>query len=282
VAEDYGKSSPRLEGVRKDIKDIAGQLPGARFSVITFDTTAHVRMPLSTDTLALETITDVLEPQVTAYAKGSSITAARQVLAERLAAARDSQPGRPRLVYYLGDGEQTSGKEPEAMNLDGGLVGGGAVLGYGTPGGGRMKENTGLENTALENTAQEHDGGPGAGGTGAGGTGGTGGGTYLQDTRAGSSGDALSVIDEGRLRTIAGQLGVPYIHRAAGDPVADIMQQARPGKVEREDDGGSLAAGTKLYWVFAAGAFLVALPEAVGIIRQLRGLPSRRRKEGAR
>ncbi|UUL77892.1 VWA domain-containing protein [Pseudarthrobacter sp. Fe7] len=124
VAEDYGNAAPRLEGVRRDIKAIAEQLPGARFSVITFDTTAHVRMPLSTDTLALETITDVLEPQVTAYAKGSSITAARQVLAERLAAARDSQPGRPRLVYYLGDGEQTSGKEPEPMKFDGGLVAG--------------------------------------------------------------------------------------------------------------------------------------------------------------
>ena len=267
VAEDYGKGRPRLEGVRKDIMDIAAQLPGARFSLITFDTTAHVRMPLSTDTLALETITDVLEPQVTAYAKGSSITAARRVLSERLAAARDTQPGRPRLVYYLGDGEQTSGKEPEAMNLDGGLVGGGAVLGYGTPGGGRMKENTGLE----------HDGG-----TGAGGTGGTGGGTYVQDSRAGSSGNALSVIDEGRLRTIAGQLGVPYIHRAAGDPVADMMQQARPGKVERADVGGSLAAGTELYWIFAAVAFLLALPEAAGIIGQLRGLPRTRRKEGAR
>ena len=109
VAEDYGGEAPRLEGVRKDIKAIAEKLPGARFSVITFDTTAHVRMPLSTDTLALETITDVLEPQVTAYAKGSSITAAKRVLAERLAAARDSHPGRPRLVYYLGDGEQTSG-----------------------------------------------------------------------------------------------------------------------------------------------------------------------------
>lgn len=257
VAEDYGHASPRLEGVRKDIKAIAEQLPGARFSVITFDTTAHVRMPLSTDTLALETITDVLEPQVTSYAKGSSISAARQVLAERLAAARDSRPGRPRLVYYLGDGEQTSGKEPDAMTFDGGLVDGGAVLGYGTPGGGRMKENTGQAAT----TGQEHDGG------------------YVQDTRAGSSGDALSVIDEGRLRHLASQLGVPYVHRAAGDPAEDMMRQSRPGRAERDQDG-SLAAGAELYWIFAAGAFLLALPEAVGIIRQLRGRRPTPGKEG--
>ena len=262
VAEDYGNGRPRLEGVRKDIMAIAEQLPGARFSVITFDTTAHVRMPLSTDTLALETITDVLEPQVTAYAKGSSITAAKQVLAERLAAARDSHPGRPRLVYYLGDGEQTSGKEPEPIKVDGGLVAGGAVLGYGTSGGGRMKENTGADD----------------GGT-AGGTAGTRGGGYVQDNRPGSTGDALSMIDEGRLQAIAGQLGVPYVHRVAGAPVADMMQQAHPGRVERPDDDGSLAAGTELYWILAAGAFLLALPEAVALVRQFRGLPPAGRKE---
>lgn len=264
VAEDYGNGSPRLEGVRKDIMAIAEQLPGARFSVITFDTTAHVRMPLSTDTLALETITDVLEPQVTAYAKGSSITAARQVLAERLAAARDSHPDRPRLVYYLGDGEQTSGKEPEPLKVDGGLVAGGAVLGYGTSGGGRMKENTGV--------ADE-------GGTGAGGAAGTRSGGYVQDNRPGSNGDALSMIDEGRLHSIAGQLGVPYAHRFAGAPVADMMQQAHPGRVQHGDDQGQLAAGTELYWILAAGAFLLALLEAVALVRQLCGLPRTVRKE---
>ncbi|WP_307093264.1 VWA domain-containing protein [Arthrobacter sp. B2I5] len=266
VAEDYGNGSPRLEGVRKDIMAIAEQLPGARFSVITFDTTAHVRMPLSTDTLALETITDVLEPQVTDYAKGSSITAARQVLSERLRAARDSNPGRPRLVYYLGDGEQTSARDSEAMTVDGGLMAGGAVLGYGTAAGGRMKENTGLQGTASKaNAAQENDGG-----------------TYVQDNRAGSSGDAVSVIDEERLRNLAGQLGLPYVHRAAGAPVVDMMQQARPGKVERADGGDPLAAGHEVYWMFAAGAFLLALPEAVGIIRQLRALPGAPGKEGVR
>jgi len=265
VAEDYDNASPRLEGVRKDIMAIAEQLPGARFSVITFDTTAHVRMPLSTDTLALKTITDVLEPQVTAYARGSSITAARQVLSERLAAARDSHPGRPRLVYYLGDGEQTSGKEPEPLKVDGGLVAGGAVLGYGTSGGGRMKENTGVDD----------------GGAGAGRAAGTPGGGYVQDNRPGSTGDAISMIDEGRLQAIAGQLGVPYAHRVAGAPVADMMQQAHPGRVERADDQGQLAAGADLYWILSAGAFLLALPEAVALVRQLHGLPSAGRKEGS-
>lgn len=257
VAEDYGNAGPRLDGIRRDMMGIAQELPGARFSLITFDDTAHVRMPLTTDTSALETITSILEPQVTAYAKGSIITAAREVLAERLAAARESHPERPRLVFYLGDGEQTSGKEPEPLKPGDGLVAGGAVLGYGTPGGGRMKENTGQESDVDA--------------------------PYIQDSSGSATRDAVSVIDEGRLREIAAQLGVPYVHRAAGDPVSAMMLKAGPGAPERTAGDGSLDGRTELYWLFAAGAFGLALAEAVGIIRQFRELrPASQRQPAAR
>lgn len=251
VAEDHGDGLPRMQGARQDMMAIAEELPGARFAVITFDTKGHVRMPLTTDTMALETITSVLEPQVTAYAKGSSITAARQVLAERLAAARDSHPERPRLVFYLGDGEQTSARGPEPLELAGGLVDGGAVLGYGTAAGGRMKENTGLK--------PRGDAAAGEGGST----------PYVRD----GDRDALSVIDEGRLRGVASQLGVPYVHRSAGDAVDAMMQQARPGTLERRHDAGSLTVQAELYWLFAAAAFGLALVEAVMLVRRFRELP---------
>lgn len=244
VAEDYGNAAPRLDGVRQDIMAVAGELPGARFSIITFDTGAHFRMPLTTDTSALDTVTSILQPQVTSYAKGSSITAARQVLAERLSAARDSHPERPRLVFYLGDGEQTSGKEPEPMAVDGELVAGGAVLGYGTSGGGRMKENTGMESD---------DEAP-----------------YIQDRTGDAAKDALSIIDEDRLREVAARLGVPYVHRSAGDPVSAMVQEARAGALERTEQDGTLGGRIEFYWLFAAGAFVVGLAELMGVIRQLR------------
>ncbi|MEV7455812.1 VWA domain-containing protein [Pseudarthrobacter oxydans] len=257
VAEDYGNAEPRMAGVRQDIAAIAEGLPGARFSVITFDTAAHVRMPLTTDTLALDTITSVLEPQVTAYAKGSSITAAREVLSERLTLARQSHPGRPRLVFYLGDGEQTSAKAPAPMDLEDGLVAGGAVLGYGTAGGGRMRENTGEE---------FDDGSTGAGDA-----------SYLRDSNGDGAGYAFSRIDEGRLQQIAGQLGVPYVHRSAGNPAAPMLQDARPaapdtGALTNAGQDGSLAARTELYWIPAAGAFVLGLWELVLLLRQFREL----------
>lgn len=242
AAEDYGDGSPRLDGVRQDIMAIAGELAGARFSLLTFDSNAIVRMPLTTDATALDTSVSVLQPQVTAFSKGSSVTAAGTLLAERLRAARDSHPERPRLVFYLGDGEQTSAKAPAAIRLDGGLVDGGAVLGYGTAAGGRMKENTGQD--------------AGAG--------------YIQDRTSGTGKDALSVIDERRLQGIAGQLGVPYVHRSAGDLVAPMMQAADPGDFERATANGGVAGRTELYWLLAAGAFLLALREAFLVFRQWR------------
>ncbi|MHA7291260.1 VWA domain-containing protein [Arthrobacter sp. MDT3-24] len=248
VAEDYGDGSPRLDGVQQDIMAIAGELAGARFSLLTFDSNAIVRMPLTTDATALDTSVSVLQPQVTAFSKGSSVTAAGTLLAERLRAARDSHPERPRLVYYLGDGEQTGAKAPAAIRLDGGLVDGGAVLGYGTADGGRMKENTG------QGSGQD----AGAG--------------YIQDRSSGTGKDALSVIDQGRLQGIAGQLGVPYVHRSAGDPVAPMMQAADPGDFQRAPTDADVAGRTEHYWLLAAGAFLLALRETFLVLRQYRQL----------
>jgi Ca-activated chloride channel family protein len=250
VAEDYGDHAPRLAGVRQDIMAIAGELAGARFSLLTFDSNAVVRMPLTTDTSALDTAVAVLQPQVTAFSRGSSVTSAGALLAERLRSARDNHPERPRLVFYLGDGEQTSAAAPEAIKVDGGLVNGGAVLGYGTPEGGRMKENAG----------------PRSGGdTGAG---------YIRDRTSGIGRDALSVIDEGRLQWIAAQLGIPYVHRAAGDAVAPMMQAADPGRLGREPEGAGLDGRIELYWIFALGALLLGLREAVLLLRHWRRLPA--------
>ena len=244
AAEDYGNGSPRLDGVRKDIMAVAGELAGARFSMITFDSQAVVRMPLTTDASALDTLTGVLEPQVTVYSTGSSVTVARTLLNERLKAARDSHPERARIVYYLGDGEQTSGKAPEPMRVDASLVNGGAVLGYGTAQGGRMKEKTNYSSAAGTD--------------------------YIQDRSGGSAGDAVSRIDEDMLRGIAAQLGVPYVHRAAGDAVAPMMQAARPGALKETSE--SLEGRVELYWAPALAAFVLALWESLRVLRQLRQL----------
>ena len=128
--------------------------------------------------------------------------------------------------------------------MDASLVNGGAVLGYGTAQGGRMKEKANYSSAAGTD--------------------------YIQDRSGGSAGDAVSRIDEDMLRGIAAQLGVPYVHRAAGDAVAPMMQAARPGALKETSE--SLEGRVELYWAPALAAFVLALWESLRVLRQLRQL----------
>ncbi len=112
AAEDWDGDRPRLEGVRSDVDAIASELAGARFSLIPFDSTAVLRTPLTDDAAAVVTAASVMNQEITYYSSGSSITEASDLLAERLQEAREADPERANVVYYLGDGEQTADEAP--------------------------------------------------------------------------------------------------------------------------------------------------------------------------
>ncbi|GGC84310.1 hypothetical protein GCM10011512_08910 [Tersicoccus solisilvae] len=226
VAEDYGGAKPRLDGVRQDAARLVAALPGARFSLITFDSSALTRLPLTGDATAVTTAMEVLRPEVTTYSRGSSVTVAAPLLTQQLERARAAHPERARVVFYFGDGEQTDGQAPTPFTVPSGAVNGGAVLGYGTAAGGRMKANEGY--VAGERA------------------------DYVQDRSVTPAVDAKSVIDEDRLRTVAGQLGVPYTHRSAGDPIEHALTATDAGRLAAQ--AGSVAGRYELYWILAAAA----------------------------
>lgn len=238
AAEDYNGTSTRLSGVQQDVMAIAKELAGAKFSLITFDNKANVRMPLTQDATALQTAMATLQPQNSRYAKGSSVTGAAQLLKDRLKAANQQHPGRPALVFYAGDGENTSAEAPAPMNA--GNVAGGAVLGYGTGRGGRMKE------TSTPDTA------------------------YVQDKTSDTPQDAVSRIDEGQLRAIADQLHVPYAHRTGTEPTSDMLSQARPGTMTAMTPDGP--GRVELYWLLSLAAFLLAINEPLRHFTALQSL----------
>lgn len=225
VAEDYGGAKPRLDGVRQDVGRLVAALPGARFSLLTFDSSALTRLPLTGDATAVTTAMEVLRPEVITYSRGSSVTVAAPLLTQQLERARAAHPERARVVFYLGDGEQTDGQPPTAFSVPSGAVNGGAVLGYGTTTGGRMRANEGY--------IAGHQ-------------------AWVQDRSVTPPVDALSRIDEGRLRTVADQLGVPYTHRSAGDPIESAMTATDPGRLAAQ--AGSVAGRFELYWILAAAA----------------------------
>lgn len=242
VAEDWADGAPRLDGVRADVRALVEQYPGARFALLTSDAAAELRIPLTTDTTALLGSLDVLRPEVTSQSRGSSIGVAARLLNDTLAAAAESSPDRSRMVFYFGDGEQTTGSAPESFADSARYTDAGAVFGYGTADGGRMRVTTG----GLEQNGSE----------------------YIQYQGA----DAVSVIDEANLETIAGQLGVGYAHREA--EVAPPLPPA-PSSTTAYADAGEVGTVVELYGIAALvllAALGVELTRAVTLVVRLRGL----------
>lgn len=242
AAEDWNGSQPRLVGMRADIKSITEELAGARFSLLSFDSTAIQRVPLTDDASAVVSAAEVMRQEVTYYSHGSSISEANTLLENRLAAARKSDPGRANLVYYLGDGEQTSDQAPGSFASSRSLTDGGGVLGYGTEKGGRMKEFDGYGDQYSDNR-------------------------YIKDKTEPGSPDALSHIDQPALREIASQLGVPYLHRVAGGSLSSVVDTAKRGQVV--SSSSRTASVVNLYWIAAIPFFLLLFVEVALVLRAL-------------
>jgi Ca-activated chloride channel family protein len=251
VAEDWNGSSPRLDGVRGDVADLVEAYPGATFALLTFDSSAVLRVPLTSDATAIANAAEVLAPEITTYSAGSSISQANDLLASTLQRANDADPDRSRIVYYFGDGEQTSPAPIESFDESASLVSAGFVFGYGTEAGGPMRVQTG-----YYDDDKTDDG-------------------YVTDD-SGSS--ALSVIDEQNLRTVADELGVEYVHRTApGDvPIANAGSS-----LTRSSSDESARGTTELYWIPAAALVLLLAVEAAGALRRLREIRSAAVRHGS-
>lgn len=252
IAEDYGGTHQRLDGVKDDIHKIARELTGARFSLITFDQTARVRMPLSTDALALDASVNTLMPEPNQYSHGSSVTIAGPTVAALLEVAAKKYPDRGRMVFYFGDGEQTAPTPPEPIQVRDGLVEGGAVLGYGTSSGGRMRETRSrYSDTDIR---------------------------YIKDPSTGQ--DARSKIDEAALRTIAGHLQVPYVLRSGEDSIAPAMVDVDLSKfgTSEEMEKAKIRNRADLYWWFLLPVIALGAWEAGGALSALSAMRAARGK----
>lgn len=242
VAEDWDDGAQRLDGVRADVQSIVDEYPGARFALISFDASAQLRLPLTTDATALMSSLDVLTPEVTDQSRGSSIGIASRMLAQTLSSAASAAPERSRMVFYFGDGEQTASSNPESFSAGAKYVDGGAVLGYGTTEGGPMRKTTG-RGDADAGEYIEYQGQP-----------------------------ALSVIDEDNLRTISAELGIPYQPRSAGTPIE--LPEA-PTSTTDYSASGETGNVIELYWILALvliALVAVELVRATMLVTRLRGL----------
>ncbi|WP_072313199.1 VWA domain-containing protein [Agrococcus sp. Marseille-P2731] len=250
AAEDWG-TEPRLTGMHEDVVEIARSFAGADISVISFDSQASLRVPLTDDGSAVIEMVRALKPEIAQQSRGTSVAVAHELLRTELERSAAEDPSSPAIVFYLGDGEHTAEDAPESFADAGGLVDRGLVLGYGTEQGGRMRVSS------FDPAQQEQ---------------------YVQDP---AGGDAVSRIDEDRLGSIADELGITYLHRAPGLPISDAL-----GPMAALDSAADLdqteEARLEVAWILGIPIALLIAWEAFSLARSLRTTRGMLPKAGAR
>ncbi|MFC4554641.1 vWA domain-containing protein [Georgenia faecalis] len=249
AAEDYDDGRPRLDGVRNDITALVDAMPGARYSVIAFDSQATRQLPLTTDSRAVDTWADTLVQEITVYSAGSLIDRPLEALTTTLEGAAERNPENVRIVFFLSDGENTDGdaasEDAELASFAGlaPLVDGGAVLGYGTAEGGQMRTYDGTPQT-----------GPGTDAP------------WILDESQPGSPPALSRIDETSLRRVAEQLEVDYVHRTAPTDVSSLVAGLDVEDIAA-DGRRDVTVYADVWWPAAIVLALLLVWEAFALVR---------------
>ncbi|WP_051196499.1 vWA domain-containing protein [Jonesia quinghaiensis] len=232
AAEDYDGSSPRLDGVREDMATILDELAGARFSIISFDSSASRQMPLTTDTTAIRNWVTSLNQEITYYSAGSSLERVYRELERTLSQGAERNPQNQRILYVFTDGENTTDTprptfEPLASYIDGG-----AVLGYGTEDGGRMK--------SYDPSGFQADD------------------EYIVDWSTGDP--AISQADPADIAALATELGVPHVMLNEQQDLTDFTEGFDPELIVSE--GRRVVEIPQLMiWPFTAAMSLLLLWE---------------------
>lgn len=192
-AEDYNGSHPRMDGAKSDCRYILDTLHGANFALVRFDNHAQVLSPFTQDIKSVLDALDTIAPPEAELATGSDLSAPYHEM-DLLFTSSSRKEDRKTVVFYFSDGEITNNAELVSYEPFRAQVAGGAVMGYGTETGGRMRNGTSR--------------------------------AWLKDPATGD--DAVSYPNERNLSAIAEELGVPYIRmnqREALDAVLSSLSE---------------------------------------------------------
>lgn len=236
-ALDWNGAKPRLAGVRSDVRDIARALAGSRFTLISFGHRPQLELPFTTDTGALLAATDALQRESPLEGSGSRISTPVGEARRALDRAKEQNPERRRILFVLTDGEVTEGSDSaQPWASLSGSVDGGAVVGYGTTTGGRMRltEDGSIDGWIVDRFGVE----------------------------------ARSKIGTALLEGIADALGVGYVHSTTPHEVRSVLERIDPSYAA----GGDGTARIDPSWVLGLALLALLLPEVRESVRDLRRL----------
>lgn len=238
-AEDYNGKERRIDAVKADCKYIMEQLDGSRFSVISFNNGPQELVPYTRDTnLAYESI-EVIRTIDTLYARGSTLNVAKDAMLNSLKRVSDKS-NRKKIVFFISDGEITNGEKLNSFSELKKYVDGGAVLGYGTKKGGKILVKDTFEDEYY----------------------------YLQDKSDYPYVDAVSVIDEGNLESIAKDIGVDYINMNKQSNIKSKINEIKKGMVA-DISPENISSYTDTYHFFVIPLIVLLMYEFVNYKKRL-------------
>lgn len=239
-AEDYNGNETRKTGVDATVEHIITSLPGASFSAMKFDSEAKMLSPFSSDAgMTLQAI-QVLNGQTKWYATGTTLNIVKDPLKAVLMENTDDCV----IVFFISDGEITKDEVLQSFSELEPLVDGGAVLGFGTKEGGKMKA---FSYTGDENEAE-----------------------YLEYYDANYNKQiAVSKIDEKNLQKIASDLDIDYVHVTEPSQVDSILEKVN-SEVENlmSEKSVSKSGYGEIYYYFVMALGLILCYEFVYYMRR--------------
>ena len=236
VAEDE-PGTTRLDLVRTDCERIIQELDGARFSVVSFANEARVVCPFSNNGEYASCVIESLYPIGELYARGSSMNVSRDIVLQLMKNIRDKGDGEITL-FFISDGEITNEEKLESFSVWSDYVDHGAVLGYGTEQGGRMR---------LVDYYGEVK--------------------VIQDTSDYPWVDAISRIDEDNLKKIAKDIGVEYIHMDSRKSFNGLAKEVRDG-VSKSIQKSKVSGYNETYYWFAIPLAVLLGVEIISLKRK--------------
>lgn len=225
-ALDYAGTQERIVGIKQDLMALAAKMPGARLELITFDSDASVILPFTDYATAFSEAVQGLTPQVSSYSQGTAIDKPVSLITQEFKNSQTQYPAHRRLLFYFSDGEQTISTPVGSFAGIAPLIGGGAVLGYGTTAGAKMITSTDLGTAGSTSS-------------------------YIMTVNPSTSQlvPAISKQVPSALQTIASQLGVQYVDRDQGGPITSVYQASHaPVLIDQSEH---IVRYLNLYWLLS-------------------------------
>lgn len=199
LAEDMEGGKTRLDKVKEDCCNIVDELEGAQFSVISFNNDAMLLAPFSSSVDHVKNSINSLYPLESYYAKGTSFDKPKQLMLSLINSIKSDEKQKV-AVFYISDGEIT-GEDASSCSYSefNSLLDGGAVLGYGTEEGGKMRIKSRWDDSYEE----------------------------IKDYSNYPSYEAISRINESNLNSIAEDMGISYVNMSFGENIDGEIRQLK-------------------------------------------------------